>query len=58
MLNENGLLDLVRSSDGGPGGLMFLGELFDKLKMSMAPGARLDDDISAALFEFNHLTSL
>lgn len=58
MLNEDGLLDLVRSSDGDSGGLMFLGELFGKLKLSMAPGARLDDDISAALFEFNHLTPL
>ena len=58
MLNEDGLLDLVRSSDGDSGGLMFLGELFGKLKLSMAPGARLDDDISAALFGFNHLTPL
>ena len=55
MLEEDGLLELVRSCDVDSGGLRFLDELFAKLKLTMASDAQLDDDISAALFEFNRL---
>jgi len=55
MLDEDGLLELVRSCDVDSGGLRFLDELFAKLKLTMASDAQLDDDISAALFEFNRL---
>ena len=50
MLEEDGLLELVRSCDVDSGGLRFLDELFAKLKLTMASDAQLDDDISAALF--------
>ena len=55
MLDEDGLLESVRSCDVDSGGLRFLDELFAKLKLTMASDAQLDDDISAALFEFNRL---
>ena len=48
-------MELVRSCDVDLGGLRFLDELFAKLKLSMASDARLDDDVSAALFKVNRL---
>ncbi len=53
MLEEDGLLELVRSCDVDSGGLRFLDELFAQLKLTMALGAQLDVAIAAALFEFN-----
>ena len=55
MLDDDGLLELVESSNIDAGGMRFLDALFRNLKLRMAPGATLDDDISAALFEFNIL---
>ncbi|ANT60239.1 fused response regulator/phosphatase [Salipiger sp. CCB-MM3] len=50
MLDQEGLLALVRS--GGGRGTEFLDDLFWRLTQRIVAGARLDDDVSAALLEF------
>jgi sigma-B regulation protein RsbU (phosphoserine phosphatase) len=52
MLEPEGLLRLVESCPRGQEGQEFLDGLFWRLTQEMAPGQSLDDDVSAALFEY------
>lgn len=55
MLQQEGLLKLVRSCDVGQPGQEFLEDLFWELRQIMAPGHGMEDDVSATLFEYNGL---
>jgi len=52
MLENEGLLHLVRACDAGQGGQEFLDDLFWQLRQLMAPGVGMEDDVSATLFEY------
>ncbi|GHG82880.1 PP2C family protein-serine/threonine phosphatase [Pseudodonghicola xiamenensis] len=53
MLQQEGLLKLVRRCDVGQSGQELLEDLFWELRQIMAPGEGMEDDISATLFEYN-----
>ncbi|MGY9045600.1 MAG: PP2C family protein-serine/threonine phosphatase [Rhodobacterales bacterium] len=55
MLGEEGLLGLVQSCGGSSNGPEFLDDLFWRLNAQMATDVGLQDDVSAALFEFDVL---
>ncbi|MDK3017878.1 PP2C family protein-serine/threonine phosphatase [Pseudodonghicola flavimaris] len=55
MLQEEGLLQLVQSSEPGQSGQEFLEDLFWRLRQIMAPNGGMEDDVSATLFEYNGL---
>ena len=52
MLEQDGLLGLVRACKGEQSGQEFLDDLFWNLTQVMSPEQGLDDDVSATLFEF------
>jgi len=52
MLEPEGLLDLVAAVPAGTDGQEFLDDLYWRLRQTMAPDARFDDDVSAVLFEY------
>jgi sigma-B regulation protein RsbU (phosphoserine phosphatase) len=52
MLEPEGLVRLVESCPVGQEGQEFLDDLFWRLTQEMAPGQGLEDDVSAALFEY------
>ncbi len=53
MLEDEGLMDLVRKCDTGQGGQEFLDELYWNLTQVMSKEHGLEDDVSATLFEYN-----
>lgn len=53
MLEPEGLLELVRDMPGSVSGTEFLDDLYWRLTQIMDPVRGLDDDVSAALLEFN-----
>lgn len=55
MLNEEGLVDILRASVVHAQGPELLEDMFWRLTAGMAVGATLDDDVSAALLEFDCL---
>ena len=52
MLDENGLLELVRCISSNHGGPEFLDALYDVLRAKLADGTEFEDDISATLLEY------
>lgn len=52
MLEEDGLVELIRSCASGQSGQEFLDDLFWMLSRSMSPEQGMDDDVSAILFEY------
>jgi sigma-B regulation protein RsbU (phosphoserine phosphatase) len=56
MLEEMGLSELVDAADLGSGTEEFLDDLHWRLLQRMTPGAKPDDEISAALLEFRPVT--
>jgi len=53
MLDDEGLLDLVRQCDTGQSGKEFLDELYWNLTQIMSKEHGLEDDVSATLFEYH-----
>ncbi|MQQ08232.1 SpoIIE family protein phosphatase [Epibacterium sp. SM1979] len=53
MLEDEGLMDLVRKCDTGQNGQEFLDELYWNLTQIMSKEHGLEDDVSATLFEYN-----
>lgn len=53
MLEEDGLVDLIRECPPGQSGQEFLDDLFWALTRSMSPEDGMDDDVSAILFEYD-----
>jgi sigma-B regulation protein RsbU (phosphoserine phosphatase) len=53
MLQQDGLVKLVRRCDVGQSGQEFLEDLFWELRQIMTPGQGMEDDVSATLFEYN-----
>ncbi len=53
MLEEEGLVDLVKRCAPDTTGQEFLEDLFWQLTQVIRPGEKMDDDISATLFEYN-----
>lgn len=53
MLEDEGLMDLVRKCDTGQSGQEFLDELYWNLTQVMSKEHGLEDDVSATLFEYN-----
>lgn len=53
MLEEDGLIDLIRQAGPDQLGQEFLDDLFWRLTQSMSEETGFDDDISATLFEYN-----
>jgi phosphoserine phosphatase RsbU/P len=52
MLDEDGLVNLIRDCSSGQSGQEFLDDLFWSLTRSMSPEHGMDDDVSAILFEY------
>lgn len=52
MLESDGLLDLIRAGNQNQCGQEFLDDLFWDLTQIMCPERGMDDDVSAAIFEF------
>lgn len=52
MLDNDGLVDLVRAAAPDRGGQEFLDDLFWRLTQIMSPSHGLEDDVSAAFFEY------
>ncbi|MFZ5963631.1 PP2C family protein-serine/threonine phosphatase [Thalassococcus sp. BH17M4-6] len=52
MLEEEGLLALVREHDEKPSGMEFLDDLFWRLRRDMSPEVGMEDDVSAVLLEY------
>ena len=53
MLEDEGLMELVRKCDTGQSGQEFLDELYWNLTQIMSKEHGLEDDVSATLFEYN-----
>jgi sigma-B regulation protein RsbU (phosphoserine phosphatase) len=53
MLEEDGLVDLIRECSHGQSGQEFLDDLFWALTRSASPEDGIDDDVSAILFEYD-----
>lgn len=52
MLDDDGLVELIRDCPSGQSGQEFLDDLFWALNRSMSPEHGMDDDVSAILFEY------
>ncbi|MBV1925608.1 MAG: fused response regulator/phosphatase [Rhodobacteraceae bacterium] len=52
MLEEDGLVELIRNCPSGQSGQEFLDDLFWTLSRSMSPEHGMDDDVSAIMFEY------
>ncbi len=53
MLDDEGLIDLVRKCDNGQSGQEFLDEMYWNLTQVMSKEFGMEDDVSATLFEYN-----
>ena len=53
MLEEEGLIELVKACDPKSSGTEFLDDLYWHLNQNLDPERGIDDDVSATLYEFN-----